>query len=304
MSDDRPIEGFKGDFFMKMPYTITNNSITLVRNGMPVTVLRDSPAYELILEAVKNDNWEQVIELLDSKTTVKIITDGEVEERDGELFVKTDQGTWWKVPMDLADHIINFYANDLPYKPWVAFAKKLQQNTSYRSVQELFRFLDANSFTLTEDGNFIAYKRVTNDFKDIYTKTIDNSVGLTVSVARNEVDEDSERTCSHGLHVAAFDYACNSYGSDNRKNDKLLYVEVNPKDVVAVPKDYNNQKMRVCEYKILGVCDYEFKEPLYSEDQGFYGSNSSDFDEYESWEDENGCPECSEECDNCGYSWD
>lgn len=264
---------------------------------MPQTVLRDSPAYSLIVEAIKADDWDKVIDLLDQKTIVRVLTEGEMEERDGDLFVKLDNGSWWKVPIDLGDHIGDFYNQGLPYKPWVAFAKKLQQNPSYRSVNELFRFLHANSFTLTDDGNFIAYKRVTEDFKDIYTKTFDNSVGVTVSVARNEVDEDSERTCSHGLHVAAFDYACNHFGSDNVQADKLLYVEVNPKDVVAVPKDYNNQKMRVCEYKVLGVCDYEFKAPLYSDEEGFYGSGSRsmDYDEYESWDH---CDDC-EECDEC-----
>lgn len=289
---------------MKMPYTITNNSLTLIRNGMPQTILRDNPAYHLLIEAIKADDWSQVVDLLDRKTIVRVITEGEMEERDGDLFVKLDNGSWWKVPVDLGDHIVEFHSSGLPYRPWVAFAKKLQQNPSYRSVNELFRFLKANSFTLTDEGNFIAYKRVTSEFKDIYTKTFDNSVGTTVSVSRNEVDEDSDRTCSHGLHVAAFDYACNHFGSDNSTQDKLLYVEVNPKDVVAVPKDYNNQKMRVCEYKVLGVCDYEFKAPLYSEEEGFYGGRSRDFEEYESWDDCDDCDECSEDCEECDSAWD
>lgn len=288
-----------------MPYTITNNSVTLVRNGMPVTVLREHPSFDFILEAIKADDWNQVIDALDRKTTVKVITEGEMEERNGSLFVKLDNDSWWQVPVDLGKHILDFYYKKLPYQPWVAFAKKLQQNPSYRSVQELFRFLNANQFTLSDNGNFIAYKRVKEDFKDIHSGTFDNSVGTTVSMSRNEVDEDSDRTCSNGLHVAAFDYACNHFGSSNNTTDKLLYVEVNPKDVVAVPKDYNNQKMRVCEYTVLGVCDYEFKAPLYSHSDGFYDPSERYNEEYEDWgsyhsecEECDGCDEC-DDCDDC-----
>jgi hypothetical protein len=35
--------------------------------------------------------------------------------------------------------------------------------------------------------------------------------------------------------------------------DILVEVIISPKDVVSVPIDYNNQKMRVCRYKVLGV---------------------------------------------------
>lgn len=281
---------------MKIPYTITNNSVTLVRNGLPVTVLREHPSFDFIIDAIKESNWEKVIEALDQKTTVKVITEGEAEEREGRLFVKLDNGSWWQAPIDLGKHIVDFYYQKLPYQPWILFAKKLQQNPSYRSVQELFQFLNANNFTLSDDGDFIAYKRVKSDFKDIHSGTFDNSVGTVVTMPRNEVDEDSDRTCSNGLHVAAFDYACNHFGSSDSVSDKLVYVSVNPKDVVAVPKDYNNQKMRVCEYKVLGVCDFEFKERCYSSDYGFYGSKDLDTDEYEEWGDGD-CEEC--HCEDC-----
>jgi Ran GTPase-activating protein (RanGAP) involved in mRNA processing and transport len=37
----------------------------------------------------------------------------------------------------------------------------------------------------------------------------------------------------------------------------MLEVKVNPRDVVAVPVDYNNAKMRVCEYVVLSVVTNE-----------------------------------------------
>jgi len=76
---------------------------------------------------------------------------------------------------------------------------------------------------------------------------------------RDNVNPDANETCSHGLHVGAFAYA-------NTFSELLLEVEVNPKDVVAVPPDYNNQKMRVCEYKVIRVAPgHERQEEVYDD---------------------------------------
>jgi hypothetical protein len=74
---------------------------------------------------------------------------------------------------------------------------------------------------------------------------------------RGKVDADRERTCSAGLHVAAWNYAESFYF-----NGHLLEVEVNPRDVVAVPTDYNNEKMRTCEYKVVRVAGKPRTEPM------------------------------------------
>jgi hypothetical protein len=73
---------------------------------------------------------------------------------------------------------------------------------------------------------------------------------------RNQVNEDPNQTCSYGLHVANFDYA-SGFGSGH-----MLEVEVHPADVVAIPVDYNQAKMRVCKYKVIGVVEQELSTPL------------------------------------------
>lgn len=35
----------------------------------------------------------------------------------------------------------------------------------------------------------------------------------------------------------------------------IVEVLINPKNVIAVPRDYNAQKMRVCEYKVIRRLD-------------------------------------------------
>jgi hypothetical protein len=98
----------------------------------------------------------------------------------------------------------------------------------------------------------IAYKIVTDDYRDIYTKTFDNSIGQTVSVSRNEVDEDPDRTCSYGLHVCGTKYLPHYGTATGGGSDRVMVVKVHPKDFVAIPRDYNCSKARVCEYRVVG----------------------------------------------------
>jgi hypothetical protein len=122
------------------------------------------------------------------------------------------------------------------------------ENPSYRAVQELYEFLEVGGVPLTEDGCFVVYKKVRENFKDIHSGTFDNSVGAIPNMPRNAVDEDSSRTCSAGLHVCSFGYLAH-FGSS--ANNRVVACKVNPKDVVSIPKDYGNTKMRVCRYEVI-----------------------------------------------------
>lgn len=136
--------------------------------------------------------------------------------------------------------------------------KNLRNNPTERSRTELLDFLEKNEMPITEDGHFIAYKYVTSDFKDVRTRTFDNSPGAEPTMNREDVDDDSSVTCSRGLHVAAYEYA-RKYGQT------LVAVKVNPVDVVSIPFDYNGQKMRGCRYKVLEAIGEEVKDKLYIE---------------------------------------
>jgi len=65
---------------------------------------------------------------------------------------------------------------------------------------------------------------------------------------RNLVDSDDRNTCSTGLHACSYEYL-NYYIHD--ENDRIVLVEINPRDVVSIPIDYNNTKLRCCRYKVV-----------------------------------------------------
>jgi hypothetical protein len=131
------------------------------------------------------------------------------------------------------------------------FLENLLMNPKKEIVDELYDFLDSNSLPITSDGNFLAYKAVSNQYLDIYSNTMDNSIGAVVSEDREECDPDRNRTCSRGLHFATYDYVRSSYTFEDYEGPRMVVVEINPKDVVAIPTDYNNQKGRACEYKVI-----------------------------------------------------
>jgi len=152
------------------------------------------------------------------------------------------------------------------------FLDNMFLNPMWESIQQLGEFLKHNNFPLTEDGCFLGYKAVGPNWKDIYTNTIDNSLGTTVTMPRMEVTFDPELACSAGLHVGTYEYAKNIYGS---RDSIIVVVKVNPAHCVSV-----------CMYCGDEDCDGECEDDDEDETEGIvFCSNCGAF----------------EGDDNCGY---
>ena len=113
------------------------------------------------------------------------------------------------------------------------------------SMDGLFKFLMNARIPINTDGNILTYKLITSDYKDCYTKKIDNSIGATVTMERSKVTYDPRTTCASGLHVCSYSYLSHYNGS------KIVICEVEPHNVVSVPIDYHYAKMRCCQYKVI-----------------------------------------------------
>jgi hypothetical protein len=127
-----------------------------------------------------------------------------------------------------------------------SFMENLMSNSSKRAVDELYGFLEKNNLPITPDGHFLAYKRVRDNYFDVHSGTMDNSVGKIVEMERNEVDDNKDRTCSAGLHFCSHSYLGHFGG------DRVVIVKINPRDVVSIPSDYNDSKGRACRYEVIG----------------------------------------------------
>lgn len=182
---------------------------------------------------VKLDSLEE--ELLNIRRGIIYAEDGSViYERDGKGNIKVDsKGN-------------NIPKVDYLYNP-VAYVK-------FNSLESKIR---ATALSYTQEASmFNGWKKVsTREGKlvDSHTYRVPNDLGNIVEMPRWMVDNNRNVTCSQGLHVGAWDYVrCFS-------GDTILKVRVHPRDVVSVPTDYNDMKMRSSRYEVAAIVDNQRK---------------------------------------------
>ena len=230
---------------IKISYLITKDQIVVYRKGRPIVIPNTNKAYHLVKEAIKRNNWEDLNYALDKAEALRQFTNNKVVVEHGRVMYNGQE-----LHNTLVDRIFQFMDGGLDAQPLIKFLENLMENPSSSSVRELYDFLEVGKFPITEDGHFLAWKKVKDNYRDCHTGTFDNSIGAVLEMERNTVDDNRDRTCSYGFHIASFDYA-NTFQSG-----RMLIVKVNPRDVVSVPSDHNNEKCRVARYEVVG----EFNE--------------------------------------------
>ena len=190
-----------------------------------------------------------------------------------------------------------FAEGNTNFKPLVNFLEKCKQNPSQQSVDDLYRWIKKGDLVIDPDGDIIAYKGVGKDadgnpqsihtgnaFVDgvEYNGHIPNRPGSVVSMARSLVVDDPHIGCSVGLHAGTHDYAMQYLGWQNETT--LILVKINPRDVVSVPVDEQDRKMRVARYTVLTQIEARLKSAVYQPVlDGWDGEddNEDDDDDYE-----------------------
>ena len=257
---------------MRIPYTLSDQSITVFVNGKMRTVLSDNKNFDTLKEHLKEVNHDSdlIVKLSDREENLrKSVSGTKVVVQDGAVYYEGEE-----VNNSLTNKLLNLLDEGFDATPWIKFFEKLMTNPSYRSRKCLYDFLEQFDAPLTADGNFIAFKRVGANWFDLHSGTMDNSVGNTVKMDRHKVDDDPQHTCSAGLHVCADEYL---KGYANSGDARTVVVEVDPSNVVAVPYDYNFSKMRVCEYKVLAEIDPKEIPKILEDSMYEYYSDDEDY---------------------------
>lgn len=236
----------------RFPYTLSAKTLTVLIDGNPYQTDRSNP------------NWTRIVALLsDPKATADallrliqpiqgladiVLTNNKTKQ---QVTIKAGAVFWGNesVHNALTKRILDIVQEGLPVDPWLRFMENVYQNPFPAAKVELFEFLEKCNLPITADGCFIAHKLVTSDYKDIYTKQIDNSVGKVVEMDRSKVDGDRRNLCSTGLHFCSQEYLPH-YG--NSAGTRTLLVKINPADVVSIPLDYNKAKGRCARYQVVG----------------------------------------------------
>lgn len=282
---------------------VSVEDVTVMIDGEPLRVRRDHPNADQIIYVCKGYNLEKdpevrediietIKDLAEAKNYISQLTEDFEINAQGRVYLK---GTTQALPSFLAHKIKDFIDAGLDINPLTKFWKHLLLNPDFSVRAQLFAFLEHNGHPITEEGYFLAYKAVgikrkydaetgeeiievrydedtgerieekvsqAMTFKPFHSGShgMVIKVGEAIKMPREACDSDPEQTCSAGLHVGSMEYV-KDFGHGG---SVVLEVLVNPRNVVAVPYDYNNTKMRCCEYFPIAITNGE-NENVYLE---------------------------------------
>lgn len=270
---------------MRIPFihTVTEQgeTLTVAAAGQHYSVPSDHPRFAELVELVGIDYGvisfpaaEEKIAALINVGTAAVESMRSLSDRvgfhAGALYFDGD-------PVDgaLADHIVaKLGQDDDNWRAPVAFLENLMDNPAKHVRKRLWRWISDRGLTLTPEGLVIGYKGVQGDEANSsitkgdntvwvdgtpHTGHVPNPIGATVTMARSQVDNDRDAGCSQGLHVGTFDYA-----QDFTSCAHVLVVEFNPRDVVAIPKEADYAKIRVCRYRVLETTEVKINKTTWS----------------------------------------
>jgi hypothetical protein len=229
------------------PYIISPTTVTVYVAGRPLTASSDHPNFDRIVQMLSSGNCAGLVELFDIVETIGI--DRTTVECGVDFDPVTGTLTYngWPIGGVLVDRILELSRQGVvaPVNQLLKFLDNLYQNPSSSVVDRLYTFLEKGNMPITDDGHFLAYKRIRADWTDVHSGTMDNSIGKEVTMPRSLVNDNDNETCSTGLHFCSFSYL-SSFGGD-----RVVALKINPRDVVSIPTDYNDAKGRCCRYVVL-----------------------------------------------------
>lgn len=227
--------------------SINSNSVTIYWPSISKTFIinKGDLLYNRVLfEMIEEENFDALYNYLGGKNVKPPETpDLEISLEEDCVYYKGEKLT----SNYLVRKIMQIHRESGLLTPITNFLKKLYKNPSKTAIDELFLFIEETSLSLFPDGDIAAYKMVRNDYMDLYSNTCDYSIGKTVKMPRNKVNDNRDETCSDGLHFCSKNYIPAAYTFNNR--NRMILVKINPEHVVCIPRDYNNQKARACEIK-------------------------------------------------------
>jgi hypothetical protein len=239
-----------------IPFTYTQQSILVVIDGKTFTAQAGTLQYNQLAEAILKaqlgqGSWDDVRELTSTSGALRKWISGTeftVGENGHTILYR---GT--AVPPSLQERIWRSANSGESPQPYLRFFERLALNPSYRSVQQLFNFMQHRHIPIEDDGHILTYKSVRPDLLDFHSATFDNSPGKVLKMPRNQISDDSDVACDEGFHVGALAYV-DSFGTSSNDDygKRILICRVDPMNVVSVPKDHSAQKIRVCEYTVVG----------------------------------------------------
>lgn len=234
------------------PYMLSNKTVTIILNGKQFTYTSSQPYFDelkkLLSQPKDKIKWNEVVDIINAEEHLINYTGKNISVCNGRFYYRNIEGTTIELAENaIINRILDMQNKRKPFDKMLKFLDNLAANPDIVAINELYLFLSDCDMPITDDGHFLAYKKIRKDYTDCYTGTICNKVGTLVTMLRDNVDNDRTRTCSNGLHFCAKGYLPH-FGDDD---EVIVAVKVNPADVVSIPADYHNMKGRCCQYYVV-----------------------------------------------------
>lgn len=256
--------------------------ITFFSDGSSIT--RNDLTEEQICSLVKAKTDEEAMSIVDQSYGKKLAEHNEAKRlvdsvKKSSVLTFEGESAYWRdvsgltIPKELVKSILDAEEkNDaVRLETYRNFWTLMSLNPDETCRKNLYWYLTKNELVISRSGFFVAYRNACKtDVEGVYTDkhshTTRIKIGEMVTMPREKCDNDSNVTCSRGLHAAnRFWLTKNYYG------DVGLVVLINPADVVAVPHEDAYGKLRTCAYLPIALAEYgEDDHPLpYKESDGF-----------------------------------
>lgn len=235
----------------KIPYVLKTNYLQVVVDGQPFSLDSTHPTFARLKNAIKKRKWGLVPKLVTLAQSLTFDTHGDVSVIKGVVYYKGKQ-----VESSLTQRIVAMIKKGQPVKHMLHFMDNLYKNQSKTAISEFYDWLLNNDLPITDNGCFLAYKSVNDNYTDTHSGTVSNKPGQVIMMPRKLTQNDYNTQCATGFHVCSKQYGI--YGS------KVMAVMVNPKDVISAVSG----KMRVTKYEVLmelGRKYTDFTEDVFKE---------------------------------------
>jgi len=234
-----------------IPHIISGNSITVFING--VSIFPSSHLlYKDVCNCVKEGDKNKLTKLLTAKTFTGLTLRDDEVLWNGEVLNNT-----------ATKRLFEMRKNGFSIEPMKKFLENCQLNPYPVVVEKLYDFLESRGMPLTEDGCFLGYKYCNQDYYDSYTgKTYQFLPNTVVKAPKTDYCDLTGHECSEkGIHVGNFEYS----GNQQTNGRRVMYVKVNPKDVLSVPHGSGAKKIRVWELEVLSESNGILTEEVVTE---------------------------------------
>jgi len=278
----------------QLSYINVDGTFTVVLgDNQPYTFDSSHPEYVNLVDCVKVGDVDEIERLIHVGTVVSNWSDGIICFKDGILTYNDEA-----VPLPQAKTTINMIKQGFDATAMINFLSQEYNNPSRNSREQGYSFLAKKGITICADGYVAGYKGVSihegsdivdlmgrtitaGDYVDKYTqKSYRNNIGDHNKMPRRKVQDNPTVGCGEGLHIGTYDYAQGWAGS----NGVVVLVKFSPEHIVSVPTCTDYEKLRVCDYHVVGmsrgqiedlVYDDEELDDLYDDDQDY----DEDYDE-------------------------